>query len=98
MIDHVAIVVLGLAFFVEKAGSFFVQRAAARERKELYDRIQAGTLADFAAHRGDQGVDSRRIHGTDDLVDVDDLTALRDELPDAAFIEAQAGFNSLMGG
>jgi len=50
-IEYVVIIVLGLAFLIEKVGSFFLQRNAARERKELYDRIQSGTLLDYDRHK-----------------------------------------------
>jgi hypothetical protein len=97
MIEHIAVVVLGLAFVVEKAGFFIAQRAAARERRELYSRIQAGTLGDFAAHQPVADGISHSAPTIDERPDMEEMIRLRDELPDEAFVEAQAGFNSLMG-
>jgi len=98
MIDYFVIGILGLAFVSERICSFLAQRGAAKERKELYDRIQAGTLGDYTANRDAGNGKTAVWREENELPAVEEMTYLRDEMPEAAFVEAQSGFNSLMGG
>ena len=72
-------------------------RAAARERRELYDRIQAGTLIDYKRFEP-KPVERNVPSALGGYKSVDELTTLEDDTPDNQFVEARTAFNSLLEG
>lgn len=49
MTEHVLILMFALLWLAERLGSYFRDRAHTRERRELYSRLQAGTLTNYTA-------------------------------------------------
>lgn len=72
-------------------------RAAARERRELYDRIQAGSLVEYKQFEPRRSEHTVPI-GEYEYRSVDELTAIEDITPDNQFVEARTAFNSLLEG
>jgi len=68
----------------------------ATERQELYSRLQAGTLVDYARHRPEEDAHKGKGPPMGEQETIEELTALKETMPDGAYTDAQSAFDKLM--
>lgn len=72
------------------------RRNHARQIREMSDRLQSGTLADYTAHKPE--ADTQRIKANvEETLDLEQVTRLDPTLAPEQIAAGQASFNRLMG-
>lgn len=78
--------------------ALLAQRQAYAERRELYSRLQSGTLHDYAAHWQAVEEHTQRVAPELPTSEPDAFVEHTAEVPHSYVIQTQAGFDRLMGG
>jgi hypothetical protein len=91
------VTVLLLMWGIEKAQGIFAGRAARVERERLYSRLQAGTLQDYAALRAEAERPPASVHRREPVPTLEEVTALTEDIPDGALVEARDAYRHLAG-